>query len=127
MQHVRKIGGTRIARSDGREAVKGGPRSQCVCVGRWRPTGPVQVPTGIPRSTCEKQKARGKDRRRAQRRLALRMRSRRRLGATCARTERGGAGPTGMGHGAERVGDPYKVLPALVNCARMKRQKILGL
>ena len=50
MQHVRKIGGTRIARSAARsadrEAVMGGPRTQCVRGGWWRATGPVQVPTG---------------------------------------------------------------------------------
>ena len=46
MQHVRKIGGTRIARSADREAVMGGPRTQCVRGGWWRATGPVQVPTG---------------------------------------------------------------------------------
>ena len=46
MQHVQKIGGTRIARSADRETVKGGPRTQCVRGGWWRATGPVQVPTG---------------------------------------------------------------------------------
>ena len=93
IQHVRKIGSTRIARSADREAVMGGPRTQCVRGGWWRATGPVQVPTGkhpplyLVRSDMREAKTDAGH-------LAVRMR-RSRLGATCARTEREGAGPRG--------------------------------
>ena len=61
--------------------------------GHWAGTGTESTDRkASPALPAAKRYARGKDRRRAQRRLAVWMRRRSRLGATCTRTERGGAG-----------------------------------
>ena len=83
----------------------------------WRATGPVQASPALP---GEKRYARGKDRRRARRHLAVWMR-RSRLGATCARTER-----EAPARGAARVGDPHEAWSASMDAQKAKRQKILG-
>ena len=126
MQHVRKIGGTRIARSAARsadrEAVMGGPRTQCVRGGWWRATGPVQVPTGkhpplyLVRS----------DRREAKTDAGHEGTWLCGCGAAAwerrARARRGEA----PARGAARVGDPHEAWSASMNAQRLKRQKILG-